>query len=167
VNQNEMMAVVEESWRQLDMAVAGLDEVALIEPGVVDRWSIKDLLGHVTAWNQLVVQHLERWRRGEPPLPRTWASTDEYNASEAARRQDWSLTQVLDEASATRQRLGDLLGAITDEEWGLMVTIGERERTLGEWVGGALSGESGPGTHAAEHAAQIQAWRVEREGQGA
>ena len=52
--------------------------------------------------------------------------------------------------------------AITDEEWALMVTIRERERTLGEWVGGALGGEEGPGTHAAEHAEQIRAWRAAR-----
>jgi hypothetical protein len=41
-----------------------------------------------------VVQNLERWRRGEPPLTCEGASTDEYDAREAAKRYAWSLSRV-------------------------------------------------------------------------
>lgn len=162
MTQQELIDIVEASWRALDDAVAGLSEGDMDEPGAVGAWSIKDILGHVTAWDGLVVQYLEAWRRGEPPPPRDWDSTDAYNAREAARRQEWTLAQVTDEATDIRRRLRTLLAGITDEEWGTVVTINERERPLGEWVGGALSGDGGPGTHAAEHAAAIRAWRAAR-----
>jgi hypothetical protein len=163
MTQTEMIAMIDASWRELDAAIAGLEETALLEPGVVESWSIKDLLGHVTAWEQLALQYLECWRRGEPPPVRDWDSTEAYNAREAARRASWTLAQVQDEAADTRRGLHAMLATITDEEWASRVTIRDRERPLGEWVGGALSGDDGPGTHAAEHAAQIRAWRAARE----
>ncbi len=159
MTQHEMMAIVEESWRTLDEAVAGLTVDDMTEPDVVGAWSITDVLGHVTAWDSLAVEYLERWRRGEAPPPRDWDSADVYNAREAARRQGWTLARVTDEAADIRRRLRAQLAGITDEEWETVMTINDPER-LADWVGGALNGADGPGTHAAEHAAAIRAWRA-------
>ncbi len=163
ITKAELLSSVEASQRHLDEAIAGLDNAAMSEPGVVEQWSITDLVGHVAAWEQLVVQYLERWRRGEPPLEPTWSSADEYNAGEAARRHSWTLDQVRDDAAETRRRLQALLAGITDEEWGGQITMRGRELRLGAWIGGALGGDDGPGTHAAEHAQHIMAWRAGRE----
>lgn len=163
----DLIASVEESWRRLDAAVEGLDEAALTESGVVGQWSIKDVLGHVTAWDQLAVEYLERWRRGAPAPERDWDSADDFNAREADRKQGWPLARIRDEADTARDRLRTLLVGINDDEWATPVTLFERERPLGEWVGGALNGDGGPGTHAAEHAEQIQAWRAARGGRDA
>ncbi|MDB5074675.1 MAG: hypothetical protein JWO42_854 [Chloroflexi bacterium] len=166
MDRNTLMTAVEESWRRFDTAIAGLDEAALTVPGVVGEWSIKDLVGHVASWEQRAVQHVERWRRGEPPEVGA-VSTDEYNAREAERRHGWTLAKVMDDAADTRLSLRAALTSITDAEWATVITIEERVRTRGEWIGGALGGDEGPGTHAAEHAMEIRAWRdarVEREG---
>lgn len=163
MSRNELTTLIEESWRRLDAVVAGLDDAALVDPDVVGPWSVKDLLGHVTAWDLLAVQYLEHWRRGESPPERDWTSTDEYNAREAARRQSWTLEQIREEAADARRRLRALLAGISAEEWAAPIALNGRERPLGEWVGGALSGPAGPGTHAAEHAAQISAWRAARD----
>lgn len=156
----EMIAIVDASWRDLDASTAGLNDAALLEHGVVAAWSIKDVLGHVTAWELLALQYLECGRRGEPPPESEWDSTDAYNAHEADQRASWTLAQVREEAAGIRRRLRAMLETITADEWAFGVTIGNRERPLGEWVGGALNGAEGPGTHAAEHAAQIRAWRA-------
>ncbi len=163
ITKADLLPIVEASQRRFDEAIAGLDDAAMIEPGVVEQWSIKDLVSHIAAWEHLVVQYLERWRRGEPALEPTWSSADEYNAGESARRHTWTLTQVRDDAAETRRRLQALLVGMTDEKWDMQMTMRGRERPLGAWVGGALSGDDGPGTHAAEHARQIVAWRSKRE----
>jgi len=167
ITKADLLSIVEASQRRFDEAIAGLDDAAIIEPGVVEQWSIKDLVSHVAAWEQLVVQYLERWRRGEPALEPTWSSADEYNAGESAKRHTWTLTQVRDDAAEMRRRLQALLAGMTDEEWDMQMTMRERERPVGAWIGGALSGDDGPGTHAAEHARQVVAWRASRESGGA
>lgn len=161
MNQRALLETVEESWRRLDAAVAELDEATLSEQGVVGEWSVKDLLGHIAAWEQRAVEHVERWRRGEPPAL-GGVSVDEFNAREAARRHSWTLEQVRADAAETRQRLRAALASITDLEWARVITIDGRQRSAGEWLGGALGGDEGPGTHAAEHASEIQAWRAAR-----
>ncbi len=159
MNRQELLAVVEDSWRQVDAAIDGLDEAAMVEPGVVETWSIKDLLGHIAAWEQMALRHVEQWRRGETPGIGA-SSVDDYNASEAARRRDWPLPKVREEAAETRQRLRTMLESITDDEWATVVGEGERRGPLGDWVGGALGGPTGPGSHATEHAQHIRDWRA-------
>jgi uncharacterized damage-inducible protein DinB len=162
MTKDDLLAVVEASWRRLDASVEGLDETAMLEPGVVGGWSVKDTLGHVTAVDELVVLYLERRRRGEPEPKRDWSTDDDYNALQAARRQGWSLAQILDEAADIRGRLRALLADGTDQEWEEQVTIDARQQPLGERVGGELGGDDGPGTHGAEHAAEIESWRADR-----
>ena len=159
MNPKEMLDVLEDSQRRFDASIDGLDDATMAIPGVVGEWSVQDLVGHVTAWELLIVQRIDRERRGEPQIEPDWASADEYNAREVERRRGWSLAQVRDEAADTRKRLRALLAAITDEEWATVITVRERECSLGDWIGGALNGEDGPGTHSSEHAGQIQAWR--------
>lgn len=161
MTKDDLLAVVEASWRRLDTSVEGLDETAMLEPGVVGDWSIKDILGHVTAVDELVVLYLERRRRGEPEPTREWSTDDDYNALQAARRRGWSLARILDEAAAIRGRLRAVFAAVTDQEWEEQVTIDARQQPLGEWVGDELGGD-GPGTHGAEHAAEIESWRADR-----
>src|SRR5262245_20109411 len=162
MHRQQLLDVVEDTWRQLDAAIDGLDEAALTEPGVVEAWSIKDLLGHITVWEQMALRRMERWRRGEPLIDPDWTSTDDYNAGEAAQRRDWPLARMREDQAVTRQQLRATLEALTDEEWATVASAGELRAPIGDWVGGDLGG-AGPGTHAAEHAQHIRAWRDARE----
>lgn len=162
MDQRELLAVVEDSWRQLDAALEGLDAVAMMEPGVVEQWSVKDLLGHVTTWEQVALRNVEQTRRGETPAGLGGIDVDDYNAAEAAARRDQSLEQVRQESTETRKRLRAAIASIGDAEWDAVYGEGDRAAPLGVWVGRSLGGPDGPGTHAAEHAAHIRAWRAQR-----
>ena len=162
MNQQDLLAVAEEAWTHLDDAVAGLDDAAWIKPGVVEQWSVKDLIGHVTAWDDMALSHVEQSRRGEEPAGDGGASVDAFNAAQAALRRDWTLEQVRAEATRTRQNLRAALASLTDAEWDTPFGAGEDREPLGDHLCGALNGSGGPGTHAAEHAAHIRAWRAAR-----
>ena len=43
MTKDDVITVVEASWRRLDSSVEGLGEAALLEPGVVGEWSLKDI----------------------------------------------------------------------------------------------------------------------------
>ncbi len=163
MDRQALLAVVEDSWRQLDAAIADLDQAMMVEPGVVETWSIKDLLGHVAAWEQMALRHVDHYRRGEALGGQAEFTVDGYNASESARRRDWPLARTRDEVAETRQRLRTMLESMTDDEWQVVVGEGDRQSPLGDWVGGALGGAAGPGTHAADHAEHIRVWRLARE----
>jgi hypothetical protein len=158
MNVEDFRAVLEASWHQFDEAIAGLDEVAMAERGVVEDWSAKDLLGHVTAWERRAVGILERFGAGEQVGDGTPGGADVFNAAESARRSGRPLAEIEQEFAGTRAQLRTLLAAISEEQW--RTPVGGDE--LGAWVGGTLGGPLGPGTHAAEHAHHILVWRVRR-----
>lgn len=162
MEREQLQAVIEDSWRQLDATIAGLDETALIEPGVVEQWSVRDLIGHVTAWEQMALRHLEQGRRGETPTGLNGTTLDDYNAREARTCAQWSLQRVQREAIETRERLRAALMTVTGAEWATVYGEAERAASLGDWVGNALGGSAGQGTHATEHADHIRAWRERR-----
>jgi DinB superfamily len=155
------LATVAASWQALDGAIEGLDERALAEPNVVGPWSIVEVLGHVTAWEQQALRHIEQWPDVEPPTMVSGSTVDEYNAAETERRRGWSLAEVRSEHHATRQRLRAAIEALSDADWNSTHAVGDRTRSLGDIVAGDLGGD-GPGDHAAEHARQILAWRSAR-----
>src|SRR5262245_55382332 len=105
MDRQQLLAIVIASWQTLDSAIEGLDESALAEPNVVGPWSVAEVLGHVTAWEQQALQDFEQWQLGGPPPMGGSATVDDYNAAEAERRRGWSLAQIREEHLATRQRL--------------------------------------------------------------
>jgi uncharacterized protein (TIGR03083 family) len=159
MNSADFREVLEASWRELDEALAGLDEAAMVEPGVVEDWSVKDLLGHVAAWEQRAIGILERFNAGEQLGNGVSGGTDAFNATESARRSETPLAAIERELADTRARLRALLAALSEEQWQTVVD-GDRNEALGAWIGGTLGGPLGPGTHAAEHAHNILVWRV-------
>ena len=161
MDRGEVRTVVEDSWRQLDAALADLDAAALAEPGVVGDWSVKDLVGHVAAWEQRALHLIAAWRGGAGRDGIEDVAVEDYNAAEAERRHAWSLAQVQAEAAETRAQLRQALEALTDEDWVAPLRVGEQEAQVGTWVGNVLGGAL-PGSHADEHAGQIWSWRVAR-----
>jgi hypothetical protein len=166
MDRQQLLAIVIESWQTLDGTIEGLDESALAEPNVVGPWSVAEVLGHVTAWDQRALQDIEQWQRGEPLRAGGGATVDQYNAAEAERRRGWSLAQIREEHLATRQSLREAIEALSDADWNSTRIVDGQTRSLGDIVAGDLNGD-GPGDHAAEHAHQIQAWHSARQAPGA
>jgi len=131
---------------------------------VVGDWSIKDVLGHVAAWEQMALRHIDRARGAAEDAHSTGAAVDDYNAAEAERRRGWTLAEVRAEAATTRAGLRAALESVTDDEWSATLARGEEQAPLSDWVGGALGGPQGHGTHADEHAEHIRVWRARRTG---
>ncbi len=161
MDQQQFLEVLTQSWRAFDEAIAGLDDAALTEPGVVGDWSIKDLLGHMAAWEQQAIAHIEQWLGDERITSIVGPAVDQFNAAEVERRRKWSLAEAREEHAATRQRLLVALNSLPKVAWTSVVQLDSGRRTLGEIVAGDLSGD-GPADHAAEHARHVVAWRKAR-----
>jgi hypothetical protein len=65
-------------WEEL---LAGLDEAQLIHPRS-SGLSIKDVLGHLHAWQQLTIARLEAAQRGREPIMPDWVTGPDPDAEE-------------------------------------------------------------------------------------
>jgi hypothetical protein len=120
----ELLAKIDTAYRELDGLTGPLSEQQMTTPGGPDGWSVKDHLTHLSAWHRSLIALLEG-------KDRTAAlGLDEQAAREAEAQEgfdpindliyragkDRALAQVQADFRATRQRVLDILGAMTDED---------------------------------------------------
>jgi hypothetical protein len=48
VKREQLLQRIDTAWTAFNESFAGLSAERLTEPGVVDNWSVKDILAHVT-----------------------------------------------------------------------------------------------------------------------
>jgi len=65
----ELIKAIQVEHRQLDRNLVNLTKKDMVKHGVVGDWSIKDVLAHLTAWEQLLLNWYEAGLRGKMPSP--------------------------------------------------------------------------------------------------
>ena len=79
-----------------------LDKISrqqMVTPGVMDDWTVKDLLAHITVWELRMIRWLEQTVRDEVPemLPpgMTWDDLDQWNEQTYQKHRHRDLDEVL------------------------------------------------------------------------
>ena len=107
----QLLKRLDTAWRALAQSYAGLPDAQLLEPGVTGDWSVKDIIAHVTWWEEEALTHLPLVLAGGRP-PRysvTHGGIDAFNATMTARRKDLSLAAVLRQRDEVHRRLVALI----------------------------------------------------------
>ena len=61
---NEHLRREAEGWAAFEDGLSRVPEERLTAPGILEGWTVKEMLHHVTGWIQECVVHLERMREG-------------------------------------------------------------------------------------------------------
>ncbi len=145
-----------EAWEALGSAVDSFSDMELEQPGVVESWSIKDLLGHIAFWAQQAAEGLQliaAGRADEVRRPSDEKATDEWNEREWRLRKERPLSDVREEWLASFQGAMQALAAMPPEKL---------EEKLKGYTALKLFAED-TYEHYKEHLAHLTAWRRELE----
>jgi hypothetical protein len=107
MNRPQLLKKVDARWQDLVGSYAGLSDAELTEPGVTGTWSVKDIIAHVTVWEEEALAHLPVVLAGRKP-PRysvTHGGINAFNAQMTQRNRGLSLAEVLQRRDATHGRL--------------------------------------------------------------
>lgn len=149
----EVARELDEAWQALQSAVDSFPAEELERPGVVERWSMKDLLGHMAFWAQEATKNLRLIAFGHaddirrPGDERTAAT---WNEREYRLRKDRTLATVREEWQGS---CGDAKKALASFPADMLASE-VRGRPVAE-----LFAEDTYG-HYREHLAHIHAWRA-------
>ena len=113
------MAAGNEFGRLWD-AVGLVDSAARERPGACEAWSVKDLLAHLDAWHQMVLD----WETvgsagGKPEMPapgRTWAETPTVNQLIFERTKDDPWVEVVERLRNSHKRVMEVVDSYNSEE---------------------------------------------------
>ena len=142
-----LLAQLNRDWQVFLDSLACLPDSALLQPGVVGEWSLRDIMGHVTTWEEESIKALPAiLARVPPPTYGGYGGVgvDAFNAQKAAEKHALTLADIRRDLAATHQILLGRIAAIPDE-----AVDAELERRVAEdtW------------NHYRQHAEQIRAWR--------
>jgi hypothetical protein len=149
-DKSDAIGALEAVRRETMDAIDGIPEGKLVEPAF-GTWSVKDVLCHLTSWEQLAVADLQRVSRGHVPQLATFRGedVDDWNAGLMRSRNLFPLPQVMFELEDSRRQLLAALNEMPDN----LFAAGQMVRMLSD---GLVHGEQG-------HVADIRAWRQQQE----
>jgi hypothetical protein len=164
----EAVETLARGHRHVQALLAGISLDELEEPATIGggEWSAKDLIGHVTSWEEIALATVEEWRAGEDPaILATFAAdgTDRLNADEVARKSGTPLRGQLARFDAIHGRLAAVLHGFDDGEWE-RAARDEREpdRSIGALLGGVLGTDGAPFDHISAHLQDLRAFAAPR-----
>ena len=67
MDRSQLRHRIDRAWLQFTQSYAGLEDAQLLEPRVTGEWSIRDIIVHVTTWEEeaLQIMHLPELARSE------------------------------------------------------------------------------------------------------
>ena len=118
MNKRQLIAKLENAWSALEESFAGLTNEQMTQPGVTGDWSVTDILGHVTAWEEEALKHLPHIREGKRP-PRysvLYGGIDAFNALKAQESRARPMAEVLARVEETHRQLIAYLHTAPEEQ---------------------------------------------------
>jgi uncharacterized protein (TIGR03083 family) len=148
MNRQQITKKLDQAWAELQESFAGLSDAQLAEPGVLGDWSVKEILAHVTTWEEEALTCLPIILQGgqTPRYSVTYGGIDTFNARMADQKRGLSPADVRLQLDETHRRLVHYVESMPEEQFTRETRFRRRLR-LDTY------------SHYPEHARAIRAWR--------
>lgn len=141
-----------EAWDELVSTIEAVPEDEMETPGVVEEWSVKDLLGHITFWAEKAASDLDLLAEGTPDEIETPGGEENvaiWNKRESDARKGMSLDEVRNGWLASHERAREALKRVSEEQLDTEVADwAQWKRYAGDTY-----------LHYREHTEEIRAWQ--------
>ena len=137
------------AWKDFEESYAGLSPEQLMTPNVTGKWSVRDIIAHVTWWEEEALKHMPLILEGgtAPKYSDKYGGIDDFNAIMTVKRSGLTLEEVMQQHDEVHEQLLAYVRAAPEELWVRETKIRRRLRldTFG---------------HYPVHTNAIKAWRA-------
>ncbi len=150
MDRQQLLKQLDKAWAAITESYASLSDSQLTEPGVTGNWSVKDILAHVTTWEEEALKYLPLIiKGGRPPRYIKYGGIDAFNAQMTEQKRGLSLPDILRQLDETHRRLIDYVQSAPEEQFTRETRFRRRLR-LDTY------------SHYPKHAKAIREWREQR-----
>jgi uncharacterized protein (TIGR03083 family) len=154
MTKRELLDAIHKERAAFEATLAGLAPEQLTAPGVMDGWSVKDILGHVAIWEARLVAILYSIERGVAPKMLRSSEVDKVNAESFTEQRERPLDRVLADFHAVHVQLLKRLDTLKEGD------LSDSKRfpwMVDEPLEKLVASDTFE--HYAEHRPAIEAWR--------
>lgn len=152
VDKARLESALASAWTELVATIDSVPEDEMETPGVVEEWSVKDLLGHITFWAEKAAADLDLLAQGkvdEIETPGGDEGVAEWNKRESDARKGMGLEEIKKGWLASYERARKALDGVSAEQLDTEVADwAQWKRYAGDTY-----------LHYREHTEQIRAWQ--------
>ncbi|MEJ2706925.1 MAG: ClbS/DfsB family four-helix bundle protein [Anaerolineales bacterium] len=116
----KLLRMMRAEREHFDNLLEKLDEEDIVRTRVECDWSVKDILAHISVWEQRMIRWLNEAQRGETPVMpapgMTWDDLDELNAQTFRENRNRSLEDVLQEFNQSFQEALQTVQSIPEDD---------------------------------------------------
>ena len=118
MKRRELLEQLDISREKLLVALELLPDRAFAVTGVMDSWSITDILAHLITWESELVTALRRIKQGKKPsrLKAAYEDVDSYNEQRYLENRNRDLDRIFEDLIGVRLQLEDWLMEFSDRE---------------------------------------------------
>lgn len=128
---NDLIKNIDLVRNEMKVMVENVDPEVEICPG----WTIKEVLGNITAWEIVINKALKAFRAGDPPYFLHQQDFDLFNKDEVEKRSKWTLAEVIREWEEVREDLKKTITGLKETDLSVeMVLPWGSERTVLELI---------------------------------
>jgi len=116
MDKKQVIDKLEAAWKAFVNSFDGLSDEQLLKPGVMGDWSVKDLIAHVSWWEEETLNHLPEILEGIRPQRYSvlYGGIDAFNALMTDKWRVFSLKTVVTQAKDTHYKLITYLWGVPD-----------------------------------------------------
>ena len=118
MDRRQLLQRLDSAWGAFEESYAGLSDAHLMKPGVTGDWSVRDILAHVSTWEEEALTHLPLILEGGAP-PRysvRYGGIDAFNARMTEQKASLSLAAVRRQLDGTHRRLIDFVRRTPEDQ---------------------------------------------------
>ena len=118
MTRQQLLNKLEQAWAMFKTSYAGLSDEQLLEPGVTGDWPVRDILAHVSWWEEEALKHLPHILQGGRPQRYSvlYGGIDAFNAQMTEQKRGLSLSEVSMQLDETHLRLVEYLQSVPEEQ---------------------------------------------------
>jgi hypothetical protein len=119
MDRQQLLKRLDKAWADLNESYAGLSDSKMTEPGVMGEWSVKDILAHVTTWEEEALKYLPLIIQGgkTPRYSTQYGGVDAFNARMSEQKRELTLTEVLRQLHEVHDRLVKYAETVSTEQY--------------------------------------------------
>ena len=114
----QLLKRLDTAWCAFQESYAGLPDPELLAPGVTGTWSVRDIIAHVTTWEEEALKHLPLVLMGRKP-PRysvSYGGINAFNAQTSEQKKNLLLSEVLRQREDVHDRLVELIESAPEDQ---------------------------------------------------
>src|SRR5438874_12564785 len=118
MDKQQLLKRLEKAWATIKESYAGLSDSQMMEPDVMGNWSVKDILAHVTTWEEEALKYLPLIiTGGRPPRYIAYGGIDAFNARMTEQKRALSLSDVLRQLDESHRQLVDFVESAPEDQF--------------------------------------------------